>query len=140
MMRGMLVGEDRRKYILAGNATTTIVNPATRNRFTYKVKAPRKQKDATIRFVSVLRGADNTSDFQYIGYIRADGTFMYGGERASVSPDAPSMKAFKWFWHHAEDPRVEVFHEGRCGRCGRKLTVPESVTNGLGPECSGKVM
>ena len=34
---------------------------------------------------------------------------------------------------------VEVWHEGICGRCGRKLTVPESVERGLGPECAGLV-
>jgi hypothetical protein len=29
-----------------------------------------------------------------------------------------------------------VWHEGRCGRCGRKLTVPESIESGFGPECA----
>jgi len=28
-----------------------------------------------------------------------------------------------------------VFHEGACGRCGRTLTVPESIASGFGPEC-----
>jgi hypothetical protein len=32
-------------------------------------------------------------------------------------------------------PNLEIWHEGRCGRCGRKLTVPESIHNGYGPEC-----
>lgn len=27
------------------------------------------------------------------------------------------------------------WHEGRCGRCGRRLTVPESIESGFGPEC-----
>jgi hypothetical protein len=30
---------------------------------------------------------------------------------------------------------VEVWHEGTCGKCGRALTVPSSIENGLGPEC-----
>jgi hypothetical protein len=29
----------------------------------------------------------------------------------------------------------EFRHEGRCGRCGRTLTVPESIDSGFGPEC-----
>jgi hypothetical protein len=33
----------------------------------------------------------------------------------------------------------EVYHEGRCGRCNRKLTVPESIETGLGPECASKL-
>lgn len=28
--------------------------------------------------------------------------------------------------------------EGNCARCGRKLTVPASINNGLGPECAGR--
>lgn len=31
---------------------------------------------------------------------------------------------------------VEVWHEGRCARCARRLTVPESIILGLGPECA----
>lgn len=34
--------------------------------------------------------------------------------------------------------RVEVWHDGKCGRCRRDLTVPESVARGLGPECAEK--
>lgn len=32
--------------------------------------------------------------------------------------------------------RIEVWHEGRCGRCARRLTVPESILIGIGPECA----
>lgn len=28
--------------------------------------------------------------------------------------------------------------EGRCARCGRKLTVPASIANFMGPECAGR--
>lgn len=34
-------------------------------------------------------------------------------------------------------PSLEVWHEGRCGRCGRALTVPESIASGIGPVCEG---
>jgi hypothetical protein len=34
---------------------------------------------------------------------------------------------------------VVIWHEGRCGRCGRRLTVPESIESGYGPECIGKI-
>jgi hypothetical protein len=29
----------------------------------------------------------------------------------------------------------EVWHEGKCGKCGRALT-PSSILTGIGPECS----
>jgi len=30
---------------------------------------------------------------------------------------------------------VEFYHSGNCAKCGRKLTTPESIKNGLGPIC-----
>ena len=35
------------------------------------------------------------------------------------------------------DIGLEVWHEGRCGKCGRKLIVPESIARGIGPEKGG---
>ncbi|MGQ4872128.1 MAG: DUF6011 domain-containing protein, partial [Candidatus Thorarchaeota archaeon] len=29
--------------------------------------------------------------------------------------------------------KVRIWHEGKCGRCGRRLTVPESIESGYGP-------
>jgi hypothetical protein len=51
--------------------------------------------------------------------------------------------AFAWFWDRLRNgnlpEQVEVHHEGRCGRCGRALTVPESIESGFGPECINHV-
>ena len=32
-----------------------------------------------------------------------------------------------------------VYHVGKCGKCGKKLTTPESILTGLGPTCSNKI-
>jgi hypothetical protein len=120
-------------FILAGNAYFTIRSEVTGNRFTYRVK---KADDSEIWFVSVLSGPNNTSDYIYLGLINKDLDFMRT-KGSKISVDAPSFKAFKWFWGKIWDlpSSVSVFHEGRCGRCGRMLTVPESVESGFGPEC-----
>jgi hypothetical protein len=52
--------------------------------------------------------------------------------------DAMVTIAFGWAWRHPDSDKLEVWHEGRCGRCGRRLTVPESIESGLGPECATK--
>jgi hypothetical protein len=36
-------------------------------------------------------------------------------------------------------PELAVYHEGRCGACGRRLTTPESISSGLGPVCAGRI-
>jgi hypothetical protein len=35
-------------------------------------------------------------------------------------------------------PDAEVMHVGKCCKCRRLLTTPESIQRGIGPECSGE--
>lgn len=126
---------DLDRFVLAGNARFTIQNVETGNRFTYRVRA---SDDGEEYFVSVLTGADNEGDYSYLGIVR-DGQFRRT-KASRISEDAPSARAFSWFWRNrfALPQQCEVHHEGRCGRCGRALTVPESIATGLGPVCAGE--
>ena len=128
-----------RAFVLGGNATVTLVSLKTGARFTYKIKAGINPDDE-IFFVSLLNGPDNEADFKYLGRI-ARGTFWAGRKTprpGDIGKDAPSTKAFSWVWDFLvrdRMPGVEIWHEGRCGRCNRKLTVPASIKSGFGPEC-----
>ena len=123
-------------FVKAGRAVFTILNEKTGKRFTFKVK---KHKKKNIYFVSVLAGPDNVVNYIYVGTIFGDDFRLT--KRSKVSTNATSYLAFAWFWENKNrlPESVKVFHENRCGRCGRALTVPESVTNGFGPECIKKV-
>jgi len=127
------------RFMLAGNATVTLRSAQTNARFTFRIRA---SEDGRIHFVSLLNGPDNETAYAYFGYIRR-GVFFHGGAKAKVGADAPSAKAFSWSWmklsQNTMPPKLEIWHEGRCGRCARKLTVPESVASGFGPECAGKM-
>lgn len=134
-----------RRYVLAGNATFTICSKATGTRFTYRVRASEK-RDAF--FVSVLTGPSNEEDFEFLGTLfprsARDAWHFVHGKKSRIGTDAPSAKALAWFVENllrrgAVSLTMEFWHEGRCGRCARKLTVPESIQSGLGPECAGKV-
>lgn len=142
-MRGQLYSmEQIKNFTLAGNATITVRSNATGTRFTYKIQSPReRQKDRPqIWFVRLMNGSDNENSFKYLGNIRANGSFDHG-RNSRIKSTAPSARAFNWFWNMIQTNRNDLFdkaavwHEGRCGRCGRKLTVPESVESGFGPEC-----
>lgn len=141
-----LEGEAIRRFALAGNATLTLRSAATGTRFTYKLRlAPlheNKPEAGRTWFVKLLCGSDNTSDYRYIGFIR-DGKFIHGAGRSWTSSEAPSVIAFGWFartvlFGQKAFEKLEVWHEGCCGRCGRKLTVPESIATGMGPDCAEK--
>jgi len=134
-----------RAFMLAGRCTVTLVSKRTGTRFTFRISKPRPKFEGEVdngfRFVSVLNGPDNTSQYAYFGFIRPNGIFFHGGAKAKVREDAPSSKAFAWAWQKLASgvlpDSMEIWHSGRCGRCGRRLTVPSSIASGLGPECAG---
>lgn len=117
-------------FILAGNSTSTFLNPETGNRFTYKVK---KAKDSDLYFVSVLTSSDV---YSYIGYILKD--FKHG-KKSKIKNSAQSVKVFNYIFRKLKSGNlsdsIEIWHNGKCGKCGRKLTVPSSIDTGIGPEC-----
>jgi hypothetical protein len=128
------------EFVLAGNAYLTLRSKKTGTRYTYRVSTP-KGKDAP-HFVSVLYGADNVEDYVFIGTIFDKKEFR-PGRRSAIQETDPRVRAWRWMWSRVrvdalafED--IEVWHEGRCGRCGRMLTVPESIARGIGPECASK--
>ena len=130
-----------RDYVLAGKATITLESEVTGKHYTYRVTKKEEEGKDAVWFVGLLTGPENETDYSYIGLIR-DNSFQTRG-KVKVSPDAPSSKGFGFFWHWigtgAMPPKMVIRHEGRCGRCGRTLTVPESIDTGIGPECRAKM-
>ena len=139
---------DIRDFIFAGHAIFTLRSLKTGMRYTYEVKVkkadiereyPLATNDITY-FVSVLRGPDNTDHFSYAGVLRRPGRFWIT-QASRVLRSAGSVKALLWFLDalaHERlvlDGQLEVWHEGKCCCCGRRLTVPESILSGWGPTC-----
>lgn len=125
-----------KQFALAGRARLTLRSCRTGARFTFRIT----QKDETSpHFVSLLTGPDNTRSYTYLGTIFQGQRYAHG-RKSSISADATSSKAFAWAWSFLSrgelPPECEVWHEGTCARCGRALTVPESVSRGLGPDCA----
>ena len=144
-----------RRYVTAGRARVTLLSTTTGERFTYQIsERVRVRKDGSNQseaddggpdyFVGLLSGPDNQADYAYLGVVWGDQAFK-STRKSRVGPEAPSRVTFEWFWrwviadHKPElHPSLQVWHEGRCGRCGRTLTVPESIASGLGPVCAGR--
>ena len=128
-----LNNSDALKFMFAGNSTFTVVNTRTENRFTFKVRKS-KDKESNLFFVNVLTGTDT---YTYLG-TAVEGVYRHG-KKSAVSSEAQSVKVFDYVLNKLKVGKlqdfVEVWHEGTCGKCGRVLTVPSSIENGLGPEC-----
>lgn len=143
-LRGQLQTPRQMKdYVTAGYATITIRSRKTKDRYTYRIKqAESKRPNAPILwFVELMTGPDNEKSYEYIGQIRDDLSYDHG-RKSTISKEDRRAHAFAWFWWWVRQEKaqpleqVEVWHEGHCGKCGRKLTVPESVASGIGPECA----
>jgi len=136
-------------FVTSGKAVFTVESVKTGKRFTYRVAKPfdketgKVDHDATIAFAAALTGPDNTRDYSYFGNVRLspNGNRYDYGRKAKIGQDAASVLAFAWFWQtviagQRLPDTLKVYHEGRCGRCGRALTVPASIRSGIGPECA----
>jgi hypothetical protein len=136
----ILQHSDAIKFIFAGNSTFTVLNTQTGNRFTYKVKLAKNSKeDNPIFFVKVLTNPDI---YQFIGSISKNN--YKHSQKSKISVEAQSVKVFQYILVHLIkgdlNSCVEIWHEGRCGKCGRPLTVPQSIEIGIGPDCLKTMM
>lgn len=134
------------KFITAGNAYFTVRSLKTGTRYTFRVNRPDCSRCGKrdcgcwahpALFVALLAGPDNSDDYLYMGMIRDNVLRTTRGSK--MRQDAVPFRAFVWVWSHLQrntmPPQTEIWHDGRCGRCGRHLTVPSSVLAGLGPDC-----
>jgi hypothetical protein len=132
---------NRAQFIFAGRAVFTITSTKTGQSFTYRIARPAGDRDEGPLFASVLTGPDNTADYTYTGVVERAGVRaqLVPTRASAINVNAPSWRALEWFLQHVDSEAVEFRHEGRCGRCGRALTVPSSIDSGLGPECAGRI-
>ncbi len=123
------------EFLLGGKSIFTFVNTKTENRFTFKVK---KHKTDDVFFVSVLT---NPEVYQFIGSLK-NKSFTHS-KKSKISKDSQSVRVFDYVFSNlckgTLPEFIEIWHEGKCGKCGRTLTVPSSIESGFGPECSKRV-
>lgn len=129
-------------FVLAGCATFTVETPD--GHVTYKVT--HKEANGKFReswFAALLTGPDNEHSYTYLGVLNShDGSVRLTAKSAYAANSYPvrllnRILARVWLGDHNayEIHGYKTHHEGKCGRCGRKLTVPESIERGIGPEC-----
>lgn len=123
---------DFRTYAFGGNSIITIVSNKTQRHYTYKFTAVKGESGAFI--VEVLKGPK----YRVFGKILRFGKgFQYIPKY--VSKQDVHYKAFMWTWCHIVNDvfpkKVYVWREDRCCVCRKRLTTPESIVRGIGPEC-----
>ena len=144
-------------FMLSGKASMTLQSVPTGKHYSYKIvrAKPRPYESPSVPlrwWVSLLTGPDNSTDFQgKIGQLvqARGGSIRYARHRGvKLKAEAQPIAGFVWMLDQLVedtnssqlklDEQILIYHSGRCGRCGRKLTDPESIRTGLGPVCRGK--
>jgi hypothetical protein len=131
-------------FFIGGKAIFTVKN-ASGQHYTFKIRKPRPE---TPFFVSLLTGPDNTSSYTYLGLYNPDTLTIRLTSKSKYAEDSTPVKVIRWAINKVALANGEVpvlpegyaiQHEGRCCRCGRRLTHPESIETGIGPECAGRI-
>jgi len=144
-----------REFLTAGNAIFT-VEPASnyieanlrrdvevKPHYTFRIQhKPAQNGYRENWFVSLLVGPQNTKDYAYVGLLDAK-TGQLVLTRKSPHDESQPIVILKRILaclmagegHKIEAAGWKVHHEGRCGKCGRTLTVPSSIESGFGEDC-----
>lgn len=130
---GLVPTERRTQFAFAGKAVFTLRSVATGTHYTYRLKAA---DNGQLFFASALSGGG----YLYLGIVPTDSpNTLRTTKNSRFESNDPRSVALRWFLANPSSERVEMFHDGRCCRCGRKLTTPESVQSGIGPECAKRI-
>jgi len=132
-------------FIFAGLATLTLKSQKTGVHYTYKIiKAQNDPGDTRpgVFFVHLLTSED---DYNYIGIIPQDKPrkSLITTKKSALTRNSSPVKAFNFMLAQVQAGKqhqdLVIYHAGKCGRCGRELTTPESIELGFGPVCAEKV-
>ena len=143
-------------FFLGGKATFTVQNNTSGEHRTYKIRKPEPtpQYPNPTWFIKVMSGTDNENHYKYVGKVHAKAGFAYiNGVKTAVpagfveltraskfAAGSPVLTATRWVADRVINQTqipdcIDIRHSGKCGRCGRTLTTPESLDRGIGPEC-----
>ena len=127
-----------REYLTAGNSIFTLESGKTGRRFTYKVI--KKKGNNNFYEVRQLRGDDNENSnaYYFIGLLIKQDTLKTSWK--TTSPESHVAKAFDFYIKHIDNvpDNLRVYRSTRCCCCGRLLTTPEAIKEGIGHKCKAR--
>jgi hypothetical protein len=143
-------------HIMAGRSILTVRSRKTGEHYTFRFSRPAVSKErdgqrARPVWVSLYGGPQGgyldtdaeRRNWTFIGTIWPNHnpfSFSMSSKSKLAATDKAALTA-AWMARRLPEhadllmEQAEWWHEGICGRCGRRLTVPESIESGFGPEC-----
>jgi hypothetical protein len=138
--QGGIVLDETNFNVAVHDGIVTIANPQTGQHRTFKVETIRNEESPLKgkRIVSLLIGPDNGEDYKGFAFATESGVAVWKRFRDTdngVWEKYASMLSYPALWGRKG---VKYLCEARCRRCSRRLTVPESIADGIGPVCREK--
>lgn len=146
LLRGQLrTPEALGAYLLAGRAVVTLCSRKSGERCTLKVGRKHEHAGAPVGRAAgsgpvYFRAIYGPQDDKYLGCLSVYEDWRPARDLQGLAKQA---EVARWLAGQLLASgglarvlaQAEVWHEGLCGRCGRRLTVPASIESGFGPEC-----
>lgn len=139
------------EYILAHSKSRPLpggkIIPKCKPHYTYRIRKPDKADSTSNYFIDLLIGPQNEADYKYLAMLITATGSIFAGRNYPTTKETYGFRilarVLAAIWEGKTDKIIEagwnVHHVGKCGRCGRTLTTPESVESGIGPECRKNV-
>ena len=136
-----------KNFFMGGNATFTVDN-GRGTHYTFKIQQPKKDNPRFTgrapHFAKLLTGPDNENSYSYLGMVCPMTGSVKLTKASKMNEDSVPVQVLRWALKHALTDKMlpvgyKIHHVGKCGCCGRALTVPESIERGIGPECWSKL-
>lgn len=123
--------------ILKEKSIFTLKSLKTNMYYTYKIEQDKKNKD---RFMAKVLYGDNVKNYRYIGLFYRDTLSLRTCTVAHLPHTTPQFIMLQYFLRilamQIPWPNTYIYYPARkCRKCGKLLTVPESIKLGIGPEC-----
>jgi DNA-binding transcriptional MerR regulator len=122
------------------NGTYTVVMANERRTIKISDHWDETEKARGTRVAKFLTGSDNERDYTGFAFISSTGKAIIWKKFRNGSALLQSALAYLLQGdNYAEAGMTYAIESGNCWKCGRKLTVPASVSRGVGPECAKKL-
>lgn len=139
------------------NGAYTIISPKDGSHRTFEIKTVRGNKErpadafcnkfAGHRTVGLLTGPDNTASYTRFGWVDPEGIVVFTKNTGSLVAMTDWDKYATLLWSLATEGERSPYYvmgyrirvEKRCLICNRRLTHPESLETGIGPDCATRM-
>jgi len=138
-----LTKEQLNAFLWAGKADITVTNTETDNVEEYFINMMFNKSGF---FVSVRRPGSifGGKGWDYMGIVRNNSYVLTPTNKSKILESERSFQVFQWILSvlnsgYIFPSNIVITHNGKCGRCGRRLKDPESIKLGFGPHCTKMV-